>query len=124
YYINPVPGYIKTQGIHGDNAVDLAAPIGTPIYSVADGVVKLARMGWNGAYGNLIIIQHSNGTETLYSHLYKIATKTGSSVSQGDLIGFVGNSGRVRASPGGNGSHLHFEVHGAKNPGIDRSWKD
>jgi len=124
YYSNPVLGYIKTQGTHGKNAVDLAAPIGTPVYAAADGIVKLARMGWNGAYGNLIIIQHPNGTETLYSHLYKIATQTGANVSQGELIGSVGNSGRVRTSKGGNGAHLHFEVHGARNPGIDRSWKD
>lgn len=122
YFINPVPGYIKTQGIHGKNAVDLAAPIGTPIHAAASGTVLLARMGWNGAYGNMIIIQHPNGTKTLYSHLFKLGTSTGASVSQGEIIGYVGNSGRVRAAKGGNGSHLHFEVYGAKNPGADRSW--
>lgn len=124
YFINPVPGYIKTQGLHGKNAVDLAAPIGTPIYAAASGTVLLARMGWNGAYGNMIIIQHPNGTKTLYSHLFKLATSTGASVSQGEVIGYVGNSGRVRAAKGGNGAHLHFEVYGAKNPGADRSWAD
>ena len=122
YYINPVPGYVKTQGLHGKNAVDLAAPLGTPIYAAAGGTVLLARMGWNGAYGNMVIIQHSNGTKTLYSHLFKLASTTGQSVSQGEIIGYVGNSGRVRASRGGNGSHLHFEVYGAKNPGADYSW--
>jgi len=123
YFINPVPGYIKTQGLHGKNAVDLAAPIGTPIRAAASGTVTLARMGWNGAYGNMVIIQHPNGTRTLYSHLSKLASTTGQNVSQGDVIGYVGNSGRVRAAKGGNGAHLHFEVYGAKNPGADKSWK-
>jgi LysM repeat protein len=122
YYINPVPGAIRTQNLHGKNAVDLAAPIGTPIYAAASGKVLLARMGWNGAYGNMVIIQHPNGTKTLYSHLFKLASTTGQSVYQGQIIGYVGNSGRVRASPGGNGAHLHFEVYGAKNPGSDGSW--
>jgi len=123
YFINPVLGYIKTQGLHGKNAVDLAAPIGTPVRAAASGTVTLARMGWNGAYGNMVIIQHPNGTRTLYSHLSKLASTTGQNVSQGDVIGYVGNSGRVRAAKGGNGAHLHFEVYGAKNPGVDKSWK-
>ncbi|MCM2338924.1 MAG: peptidoglycan DD-metalloendopeptidase family protein [Burkholderiales bacterium] len=122
YYINPVPGAIKTQGLHGKNAVDLAAPIGTPIYAAAGGTILLARMGWNGAYGNMVIIQHPNGTKTLYSHLFKLASTTGQTVSQGEIIGYVGNSGRVRAAKGGNGAHLHFEVYGAKNPGSNGSW--
>ncbi len=122
YFINPVPGAIKTQGLHGKNAVDLAAPIGTPIRASASGKVILARMGWNGAYGNMVIIQHPNGTKTLYSHLSKLASVTGQSVDQGDVIGYVGNTGRVRAAKGGNGAHLHFEVYNAKNPGADGSW--
>lgn len=123
YFINPAPGSIKTQGIHGKNAVDLAAPIGTPIYAAASGVVVFAKVGWNGAYGNMITIQHPNGTKTLYSHLSKISTKVGAKVSQGEMIGSVGNTGRVRAAKGGNGAHLHFEVYGAKNPGADGSWR-
>lgn len=122
YFINPVPGAVKTQGLHGKNAVDLAAPIGTPIRASASGKVILARMGWNGAYGNMVIIQHPNGTKTLYSHLSKLASVTGQSVDQGDVIGYVGNTGRVRAAKGGNGAHLHFEVYNAKNPGADGSW--
>lgn len=122
YFINPVPSSIKTQGLHGKNAVDLAAPIGTPIYAAASGTVLLARMGWNGAYGNMIIIEHSNGTKTLYSHLFKLNTTMGRNVVQGEVIGYVGNSGRVRAAKGGSGAHLHFEVYGAKNPGANGSW--
>ncbi|NMB92534.1 MAG: peptidoglycan DD-metalloendopeptidase family protein [Parcubacteria group bacterium] len=116
YFINPAPGAIKTQGLHGRNAVDLAAPIGTPIRAAASGKVLVARMGWNGGYGGLVIIQHPNGTQTLYAHLSGLNTTAGENVSQGEIIAYMGNSGHVRASKGGNGSHLHFEIHGAKNP--------
>jgi LysM repeat protein len=119
YFINPVPGLKrKSQGLHNNNrAVDLAASIGTPIYASASGRVIIARNGYNGGYGNMIIIEHPNGTKTLYAHLNKILTSTGSNVSQGELIGHVGNTGRS------TGPHLHFEVHNAKNPGADWSWK-
>lgn len=117
YFINPVPGYRKSQGIHDKNAVDLAIPKGTPIHAAAAGRVILARNGYNGGFGNLVIIRHSNGTETLYAHQSKIATFTGAEVYQGQVIGYVGSTGRS------TGPHLHFEVHGARNPGADGSWK-
>jgi len=123
YFVNPAPGAIKTQGLHGKNAVDLGAPIGTPIKAAASGTVLVARMGWNGGYGGLIIIQHSNGIKTLYGHLSKVNVRSGQKVSQGEVIAGMGNTGHVRPSPGGNGSHLHFEVYGAKNPGATGSWK-
>lgn len=116
YYINPVPGARKSQGIHGKNAVDLAISTGTPIRASASGTILLARNGYNGGYGNLVIMKHPNGTQTLYAHLSKINTSNGSQVSQGDIIGLVGNTGRS------TGPHLHFEVHGARNPGADNSW--
>lgn len=117
YYINPVPGARKSQGIHDKNAVDLATPTGTPIHAAASGRVTLARMGYNGGFGNLVIIKHANGTETLYAHQSSIATTTGANVTQGQVIGYVGSTGRS------TGPHLHFEVHGARNPGSDNSWK-
>lgn len=117
YFINPVPGYRKSQGIHDKNAVDLAIPTGTPILASASGRVTLARNGYNGGFGNVVIIQHPNGTETLYAHQSKIATTTGAQVYQGQVIGYVGSTGRS------TGPHLHFEVHGARNPGSDNSWK-
>jgi len=117
YYINPVPELKrKSQGFHGNNSVDLAAPTGTRILASADGKVILARTGYNGGYGTMVVIQHPNGTKTLYAHLSKLDTKSGENVSQGELIGYVGSTGRS------TGPHLHFEVHGAKNPGIDWSW--
>ena len=117
YYENPVYGYVLTQGLHANNGVDMAAPLGTPIRAAAAGRVSFARTGWNGGYGNLVIIDHPNGTQTLYSHQHKIAVYTGENVSQGQTIGYVGSTGRS------TGPHLHFEVHGARNPGVDRSWK-
>lgn len=116
YFINPVPGYRKSQGIHDKNGVDLAIAKGTPIRASAGGRVTLARNGYNGGFGNLVIIYHPNGTETLYAHQSKLATSTGAQVSQGEIIGYVGSTGRS------TGPHLHFEVHGARNPGADGSW--
>lgn len=120
YFINPVPELKRrSQNSHGPGkrGVDLAAPTGTRILASADGTVLLARYGYNGGYGNMIVIQHPNGTKTLYGHLSQISTKTGAKVNQGDLIGLVGNTGRS------TGPHLHFEVSNAKNPGTDWSWK-
>ncbi|MDO5612850.1 MAG: DUF5930 domain-containing protein [Paracoccus sp. (in: a-proteobacteria)] len=82
--------------------IDMAGPVGTPIHSTADGVVTFA--GWQGAYGNLIKIQHELGTETRYAHLSKINVRVGQRVSQGDRIGDMGNTGRS------TGPHLHYEV--------------
>ena len=116
YFINPVPGYRLSQGIHGKNGVDLAIAKGTPIRVAASGRVILARNGYNGGFGNMVIVSHPNGTETLYAHQSKIATSAGADVSQGQVIGYVGSTGRS------TGPHLHFEVHGARNPGADGSW--
>jgi LysM repeat protein len=116
YFINPVPGYRLSQGIHDKNAVDLAIPTGTPIHAAASGRVLLARNGYNGGFGNVVIISHPNGTETLYAHQSRIATTTGAQVKQGQVIGYVGSTGHS------TGPHLHFEVHGAKNPGANGSW--
>ncbi|MBK4215280.1 M23 family metallopeptidase [Paracoccus caeni] len=82
--------------------IDMAAPTGTPVYVTGDGVVTHA--GRQGAYGNLIKIQHELGTETRYAHLSRIRVTVGQRVSQGDLIGDMGNTGRS------TGPHLHYEV--------------
>ncbi|HNW71377.1 MAG TPA: LysM peptidoglycan-binding domain-containing M23 family metallopeptidase [Candidatus Paceibacterota bacterium] len=112
YFINPVPGYSRrSQGLHGKNGIDLAAPTGTKILASASGKVIFARNGYNGGYGNMVIIQHSNGTQTLYAHMSRLGTTMGSKVSQGQVIGYVGSTGHS------TGPHIHFEVHGAKNPG-------
>lgn len=101
--------------IHGRNGVDIANSCGTPIYASADGSVALTKTsGWNGGFGKYIKIIHSNGTETLYAHLTKVLTSVGNFVSKNQEIGLMGSTGRS------TGCHLHFEVHGAKNPLIKR----
>jgi murein DD-endopeptidase MepM/ murein hydrolase activator NlpD len=84
--------------------IDLAAPTGTPIYAASDGIVVGATA--NGGYGNWIRIDHPRKLSTVYGHLSEFAPgiREGVQVSQGDLIGFVGNTGRS------TGSHLHFEI--------------
>ena len=82
--------------------VDMAGPVGTPIYSTADGVVVQA--GWSSGYGRLIKIQHEFGIETRYAHLNAIRVEVGQRVSRGERIGDMGNSGRS------TGSHLHYEI--------------
>ena len=112
WMIKPVNGAYRSQGIHGYNAVDLAAPVGTPIYAAAGGTVLIAKAdgGWNGGYGNYVVIKHANGAQTLYAHMNTVSIGAGEKVSQGEQIGSVGNTGKS------TGAHLHFEVRGAKNP--------
>ena len=99
YRIDPV---YKTVKMHA--GLDFAAPQGTPIYATADGVVRLAGNTGNG-YGNHIIINHGYGYETLYGHQYRIKAKVGQKVKRGELIGWVGSTGKS------TGPHLHYEVH-------------
>ena len=112
YYMQPLAHYVQTQGIHGYNAVDLAAPTGTPIYAAAGGTVTVAREGgWNGGYGSYVVISHGNGSQTLYGHMSKVVASDGEHVNQGDVIGYVGATGEA------TGPHLHFEIrNGIRNP--------
>ncbi len=83
--------------------IDLAGPLGTPIYATADGIVTAA--AWNnGGYGNLIKVEHGRGIETRYGHLSAIHVRPGQRVRRGELIGKMGSTGRS------TGSHLHYEV--------------
>lgn len=110
-FVHPVPGAMRTQGIHGFNAVDLAIAQGTPIRAAAAGTVIVAKTGgWNGGYGNYIVIKHANGTQTLYAHTSSNVVGVGAVVAAGETIGYVGSTGRS------TGAHLHFEVRGGKNP--------
>ncbi len=110
-FVHPLPGAIRTQGIHGYNGVDLAAPMGTPIRAAASGIVIVAKnSGWNGGYGKYAVIKHPNGTQTLYSHNSSTIVSVGQKVVAGQVIGYVGSTGRS------TGPHVHFEVRGARNP--------
>jgi murein DD-endopeptidase MepM/ murein hydrolase activator NlpD len=93
--------------------IDIAAPIGTPIFAAAPGEVVVA--GWhNGGYGNLVKLKHPDGSLTLYAHNNKVLVHKGQEVDQGQQIAELGSTGRS------TGPHLHFEIHpsgtGARNP--------
>ena len=93
--------------------IDIAAPIGTPIFAVAPGIVR--RSGWNsGGYGNLVEIQHPDGSTTRYAHNSRLWVAAGQPVQQGQQIAEMGSTGHS------TGPHLHFEIHaygkGAVNP--------
>ena len=83
--------------------IDLAGPVGTPIYATADGLVSEASFN-SGGYGNLIKIDHGRGIETRYGHLSAFSVRAGQRVTRGQVIGRMGSTGRS------TGSHLHYEV--------------
>lgn len=111
-YLRPIVGGKRSQGIHGYNGVDIAAPVGTAIISAAAGEVLVSRQGgWNGGYGSYIVIRHENGSQTLYAHNSSNIVGIGQQVVQGQVIGYVGSTGRS------TGPHLHFEIRGGpRNP--------
>ncbi|ASJ89874.1 M23 family metallopeptidase [Porphyrobacter sp. CACIAM 03H1] len=82
--------------------IDLAAPTGTPVYATADGIVS--RADWYSSYGLYISVEHGASMQTRYAHLSRLAVAEGDSVKKGDLIGYVGSTGRS------TGPHLHYEV--------------
>ncbi|RVT91233.1 M23 family metallopeptidase [Sphingomonas crocodyli] len=82
--------------------IDLASKTGTPIYATADGMVNRAE--WFGGYGNCVEVEHGKGISTRYGHMSKIVAHPGQRVHRGDLIGYVGSTGRS------TGPHLHYEV--------------
>lgn len=109
-FSNPLPGATITQANHGYNAVDLDGETGDPIYASASGTVIVAKgSGWNGGYGTYVVIDHGGGVQTLYAHMSSLET-SGGTIGRGEVVGYVGNTGKS------TGSHLHFEVRGAKNP--------
>lgn len=116
-FIAPANGY--NWGIlHHYNAVDIANSCGTPVVASAEGLVipdesiSDSLGGWNGGYGNFVLIEHPFGdkVETRYAHLEKTFVQIGDYVKQGDEIGLMGESGEA------SGCHVHFEVIGARNP--------
>jgi murein DD-endopeptidase MepM/ murein hydrolase activator NlpD len=98
YRIDPL---YKTVKFHP--GLDFTAPQGTPVYATADGVVRVAGNLGNG-YGNHIVIDHGYSYNTLYGHLYRLKARRGQVVKRGEVIGYVGNTGKS------TGPHLHYEV--------------
>jgi len=107
-FIFPTRGGV-TQGYHGGHrALDIADRSKPPIWAGASGVVEKVSTGtWGGGYGNHVIINHGNGVKTLYGHMDAVSVSVGQQVSQGDVLGIMGNTGRVY---GVTGIHLHWEV--------------
>ena len=99
YRIDPI---YKTRKFHA--GMDFSAKTGTPIYATGDGKVFKVSKSKRG-YGNHVVIDHGYGYKTLYAHMSKTAVKRNQKVSRGDVIGFVGNTGKSVAP------HLHYEVH-------------
>lgn len=94
--------FTKIRKFHA--GMDFSAKTGTPVYATGDGVVARADNKATG-YGNHIVIKHGYGYETLYAHLSKYNVRVGQRVKRGDVIGFIGSTGRSE------GPHLHYEVH-------------
>ena len=104
-YIWPTGAKIITQ-YYGfqHTGVDIAGPIGLPNYAARDGVVIKSQCGYNGGYGCYIILDHGGGVTTLYGHNSKLLVSVGEQVSQGQVIGLLGSTGRS------TGPHVHFEI--------------
>ena len=89
-------------GARAHKGIDLAAPTGTPVYATADGTV--GRADWFSSYGLYVAIEHGSDLETRYAHMSRLAVAAGQRVNKGDIIGYVGSTGRS------TGPHLHYEV--------------
>lgn len=102
---HPVLGYTRMHA-----GVDFGAPVGTPILAAGDGIVT--RVGWMGGYGNVVDISHGDVYSTRYAHISRFSSglSVGDRVRQGDVIAFVGNTGRS------TGPHLHYEIRRSGNP--------
>ena len=102
----------RTDPLSGEGAihtgVDLSVPQGTPVHVAADGIVVHA--DWSNGYGRLVIVDHGNGLQTYYGHLYRFEVVTGQEIRRGDIVGQSGSSGRV------TGPNLHYEVRMAGTP--------
>lgn len=96
---NPFGGYAYET----HEGTDFVGPYGTPIFATADGVVE--RADYHGGYGNTVTLKHGYGYETLYAHMSKLAVEAGDKVQRGDVVGYLGNTGRS------SGPHLHYGIY-------------
>ncbi|VDH17049.1 Murein hydrolase activator NlpD precursor [Algoriella xinjiangensis] len=92
---------LKVNKMH--KGLDFVASTGTPIYATGDGAVKVSE--FNSGYGNMVVLKHGNGYESLYAHMSRAKVRSGQKVKRGDVIGYVGTTGLS------TGAHLHYEIH-------------
>jgi murein DD-endopeptidase MepM/ murein hydrolase activator NlpD len=113
-YIWPFPKGVGrvSQRLHDDNAYDMAAPYGTPIYAIQSGTVLIAdSSGYNGGYGLYVVLDFKDGAQAILGHMSKVAVTSGQKVRKGDIVGYVGSTGRS------TGNHIHIGYRGGKpNP--------
>lgn len=108
-YIWPFPAGAGrvSQGIHDGYAYDFSAPIGTPIYAIKGGTILTVKSsGYNGGYGSYVVMNFDNGAQAIFAHMSRTAATPGQTVNQGDIIGYVGSTGRS------TGPHVHIEFRG------------
>lgn len=112
YFICPISSCRITQRLHWYNAIDFSnGSCGGAVFAAAGGQVQ--RTGYHAVAGKYVRVLHPNGVVTFYGHLSSILVVPGQQVSQGAVIGYIGNTGYT---VGATGCHVHFEVRGAKNP--------
>lgn len=97
---HPITGEYRNHG-----GTDIGASYGSAIYAADSGTVVRSADGWNGGWGNYVMIDHGNGMQTLYAHMSSRAVSVGQTVSRGQTIGYVGSTGMS------TGAHLHFEMY-------------
>ena len=106
--IRPVSGIVTSRfgarWVRSHKGTDIGAPQGTTIVAAASGTVSVSQYGYNGGYGNYVIISHGNGVQTLYGHCTSLLVDVGEYVSQGQPIATVGSTGNS------TGNHLHLEI--------------
>ena len=103
YRTDPFQGRRKNH-----KGIDIPGPVGTPIFATADGIIGRAQ--WVSGYGKYVEVEHGNAIQTRYGHMSAMNVVSGQRVKQGDIIGFMGSTGRS------TGSHLHYEVRIAGEP--------
>ncbi|MBI3395552.1 MAG: M23 family metallopeptidase [Spirochaetia bacterium] len=94
---------VTNAGVEFHTGFDTSGPEGTPVYATGSGTVK-GIMYWDPGYGNAVIVEHENGFHSLFAHMSSVQVTQGKVINRGDLIGYMGHTGRV------TGSHLHYEV--------------
>lgn len=116
YFICPHSACKITQRLHWYNAIDFGGKCGSPIYAAAAGTVQRVEYGWNGGAGNYVRILHPNGVATGYGHISTSLVAVGQRVSQGEMIALIGGKPGTPGAGISTGCHVHFSVHGARNP--------